>query len=126
MSVRLKSDNSPINLRKSDDVDRPVASDWVTGILMETSDFLLEYSWKPVIFYWNTHGKPVIFYWNTHGKPVNILLEISLHVEIINIVHVYSEGFSTAQCCIQDMHPHARFWLDFLRLVMEYSNVGKG
>ena len=92
-----------------------MASDWVTGILMETSDFLLEYSWKPVIFYWNTHG-----------KPVNILLEISLHVEIINIVHVYSEGFSTAQCCIQDMHPHARFWLDFLRLVMEYSNVRKG
>ena len=34
--------------------------------------------------------------WNTHGNPVNILLEISFHVERINIVCFCIEGITPA------------------------------
>ena len=75
---------------------------------------LLEYSWKPVIFYWNTHG-----------NPVNILLEISFHVERINIVCFCIEGITPALAYTCRLHSHARFWLDFLRWVLGFKNRGK-
>ena len=80
---------------------------------MEASDFLLEYSWKPVIFYWNTHG-----------NPVNILLEISFHVERINVPYFCIEGITPALAYTCRLHSHARFWLDFLRWVLGFKNRG--